>query len=342
MDTLAGIEFFTATVEAGSFAVAARRLGVTASAVSRRVAHLERELGVPLLARTTRSLSLTNDGRAFHERCLRILDELREARDALAHSGREPSGVLRVDAAVAPGRAVLAPRVPEFLKRYPEIKLELTLRDQFVDPIAEGIDVLVRIGPLGDSMLIARRLGESRVLLCASPAYLRKRGTPRTPSDLARHDCVGYLREGRPSEYRFVTGNGTQAVDITGRIHANDAGILHEGAIAGLGIVAMFDFLVADAIASGALVPLLEDHPLWTRPIHALYPKNRQLLPKVGVFLDFLSELFQSPRPPHRKLARHVGHRGRTRGGRCDPPRASALLVRSLARPAPRDDRDRQ
>jgi DNA-binding transcriptional LysR family regulator len=294
MSTLAGIELFAATVEAGSFAAAARRLGVTASAVSRRVAQLERELGVPLLARTTRTLSLTNDGRAFHARCVRILEELREAREAIARATRRPSGVLRVDAPIALGRVLIAPRLPGFLERYPEIRLELSLRDQKIDPIAEGIDVLVRIGSAGDSTLIGRRLGASRLVICGSPAYLRRRGTPRRPSDLARHDCLGFLRDGRPDPWRFVDGERIYEVEIAGRHHASDAELLRSAAIAGSGLVTLFDFLVADAIASGALVPVLEDHPQQSWPIHALYPKNRHLLPKVGVFLDFVSELMKS------------------------------------------------
>jgi DNA-binding transcriptional LysR family regulator len=181
---LDGIEIFAIAVDAGSFAAAARRLGVTASAVSRRVANLEEQLGVPLLARTTRSLSLTHDGQSFHERCVRILEELGEARDTLAHVRKRPSGTIRVDASIALGRAMIAPRVPEFLSRYPDISVDLTLRDQFVDPFVEGVDVLLRVGALGDSTLIARRLGESRLVVCGSPAYLKRKGTPKTPREL--------------------------------------------------------------------------------------------------------------------------------------------------------------
>lgn len=296
MGTFDGIELLALAVEAGSFAAAARRLGVTPSAVSRRIATLERELGVPLLARTTRSLRLTNDGQAFHERCLRILEELREARDAMARARRKPSGLLRVDAPLALGRQVLAPRLPEFLERYPEIRLDLTLRDQLVDPIAEGLDLVVRIGALADSSLIARRLGASRVVLCAAPRYLRRHGTPRRPADLARHACLGYLSDGRPRAFRFVSEGGTHAVDIAGPCHVNDGDVLRQLALAGRGIVALFDFIVAGDLVSGALVPVLAEHPSTTWPIHALYPKNRHLVPKVAVFLDFLVALYDPSR----------------------------------------------
>jgi DNA-binding transcriptional LysR family regulator len=296
MGTFDGIELLALAVEAGSFAAAARRLGVTPSAVSRRIATLERELGVPLLARTTRSLRLTNDGQAFHERCLRILEELREARDAMARARRKPSGLLRVDAPLALGRQVLAPGLPEFLERYPEIRLDLTLRDQLVDPIAEGLDLVVRIGALADSSLIARRLGASRVVLCAAPRYLRRHGTPRRPADLARHACLGYLSDGRPRAFRFVSEGRTHAVDIAGPCHVNDGDVLRQLALAGRGIVALFDFIVAGDLVSGALVPVLAEHPSTTWPIHALYPKNRHLVPKVAVFLDFLVALYDPSR----------------------------------------------
>ena len=291
MGTFDGIEYFTATVEAKSFAAAARRLGVTASAVSRRVAMLEGELGVLLLARTTRTLRLTEDGIAFHERCVRVLEELHEAQDAIARVRKKPAGVLRVDAPIALGRAVLAPKLPAFLDRYPEIRLDLTLRDQLVDPIAEGLDVLVRIGPPRDSTLLARRIGESQLVICASPGYLRRRGVPGHPRDLARHHCLGYLCEGRPLPFEFLSGDAATVVDIAGPFNANDAVVLTTLALAGNGIVRLFDFLVTEHLARGALVTVLDDHPSPSWPIHALYPKNRHLLPKVRVFLDFLTTL---------------------------------------------------
>lgn len=291
---LDSIEFFTITVETGSFAAAARRLRVTPSAVSRRVGRLERELGVALLARTTRTLRLTDDGRAFHERCVRVLEELGEARAAIARTIKKPSGLLRVDAPMALGRHLLVPAIPRFLDRYRELRVDLTLRDQFVDPIAEGLDVLIRIGRLADSNLIARRLGESRIVHCAAPAYLRKRGTPAQPRDLVRHLCISYLREGQPTPFQFVAPGGELLeIAVTGAVHANDAGAIVELAVAGRGIASVFDFTVRDAIARGALVPILRDHSTVAWPIHALYPKNRHLVAKVRAFLDFLPALFR-------------------------------------------------
>ena len=310
MSSLDGIEYFAAAVETGSFASAARRLGVTPSAVSRRVATLEQELGVQLLARTTRTLRLTEDGLAFHARCRRILDELHEARDAIARAREKPAGLLRVDAPVALGRSVLAPGLPTFLDRYPEIRLDLTLRDQLVDPIAEGLDVLVRIGPPRDSALISRRIGESHLLALASPKYLRKHGVPKHPHDLVHHRCLGYLREGRPSPFGFaLPGNATLSVDVAGPFNTDDADLLVQLAVAGKGIALIFDFLATQQLASGALVRVLAEHPSLSWPIHALYPKNRHLLPKVRVFLDFLATFCESNKPK-RASARGAARRG--------------------------------
>ncbi|WP_437282139.1 LysR family transcriptional regulator [Sorangium sp. So ce375] len=311
MISLAAIELLVATVETGSFSRAARRLGVTPSAVSRRVMRLEQELGVALLARTTRTLRLTDDGQAFYARCVRIVEELGEATEAIARASKKPVGLLRVDTPVALGRDVIAPSLPRFAARYPDVRINLTLRDQFVDPVAEGLDLLVRIGPLGDSSLVARRLGASRILHCAAPSYVARRGAPATPADLARHDCVGYLRDGRPSAFRFLTGDGDAVLEvpISGPFHANDVDVLRHLAIAGSGIIAMFDFLAKDALAEGTLVTVLDDYPTTTWPIHALYPKNRHLLPKVRVFVDFLAEIFARSSPERRGERRRSGRR---------------------------------
>lgn len=297
MGTLDGIEIFTSTVTSGSFAAAARRLGVTPSAVSRRVALLEEELGVQLLARTTRTLRLTDDGRAFYDRCVRILEELGEARAAIVRSGAKPSGTLRVDAPVALGRKRIASELPRFLDRYPDIRLDISFRDQVVDPVVEGLDVVIRIGALADSTLVARKLGQSRIVHCASPAYLRKHGTPKTPRDLEKHVCVGYLSEGRPRSFLFTTGEGVTAIDVHGPCNANDVDLIQAMALAGKGIVALFDFLAQEPLEQGTLVEVLADHPTTIWPIHALYPKNRHLLPKVSAFLDFVSDVLRPPSP---------------------------------------------
>jgi len=291
------IELLTATVACGSFAAAARKLGVTSSAVSRRVALLEDELGVQLLARTTRTLRLTEDGRAFHERCVRILEEWTEAKVALVRARSKPAGVLRVDAAIALARYALTPKLPAFLSKYPDVTVELTVRDQKIDPVAEGIDVLLRIGALGDTSLVAKKLGESEVVFVAAPSYVARRGSPEHPRDLARHDIVGYLRGGRPDPWLVLHEDGVRAVEVSGRFHANDVEALAFAALAGHGLIAAFDFLVADHLREGHLVRVMPGYRSTTWPIHALYPPNRHLLPKVRAFLDFVGKLFPHPTP---------------------------------------------
>lgn len=293
---LDGIRYLVHSVETGSFAGAARRLGVTPSAVSRRIARLERELGVALLARTTRSLRLTHDGQAFHDRCVRALQDLDDARDALAATRQRPSGLLRVETADSLGRVIIGPALPKFLDRYPEVRVQLRLRDQLVDPVTEGIDVLVRIGPLADSNLIARKLGDSELVRCAAPAYLKKHGAPKTPDDLVDHRCLGYLDQSGPRPFRFVGEQGAYARDIDGPCHVNDGLVLLELARAGRGIVSLFDFAARESLASGALVRVLDAYPSPRWPIHALYPTNRHLLPKVRVFLDYLTRVFKPRR----------------------------------------------
>ncbi|WP_433937266.1 LysR family transcriptional regulator [Sorangium cellulosum] len=304
MDTLTSIEFFVTTVQAGSFAAGAKRLGVTASAVSRRIARLEDELGVQLLARTTRSLRLTEDGAAFLDRGARIVEEYRAATEALKGTRTVPAGALRVDSAVVLGRSLLRPKIPDFLRRYPKIRLELTLRDQYIDPVAEGIDVAVRLGELRDSALVARRLGEVRTLICGSPAYFRRHGRPRRIEDLARHARLGFLQDGRPTPYRFVDGKVPPAPAVEARFHTNDADLLLDGAIAGLGLVYSFDFHVEGALARGELeaAPLCD--PSLMYPVHALYPKSRHLMPRARVFVDFLVELFEARRKEAKRARR--------------------------------------
>lgn len=290
------ISYLTASVEAGSFAGAARRLGVTASAVSRRIAALEDELGAQLLARTTRTLRLTDDGRAFHERCSRILEELEDARRGLAHARRKPTGVLRVESAVAISRALLVPHLPAFLAKYPELSVELTARDAFVDLVAEGADVALRIGALRPGNLIAKKLGEAEIVAVASPAYLERRGVPRHPRDLARHDLLGFLRDGRPAPWHFSVDGEVVDVPIAGSFHSNDIEALRALVLSGRGIVSAFDFLVADDLRAGRIVRVLPDFERARWPIHALYTPNRHLLPKVRVFLDFVAAMFRRAR----------------------------------------------
>ncbi|MFP2929197.1 LysR family transcriptional regulator [Pyxidicoccus sp. 3LG] len=292
MDSLSNIDAFVRAVEDGDFTRAARRLNITASAVSRRIARLEEELGVRLFQRTTRALRLTDDGRDFYARCQRILRELGEAKESLSRSRSRPTGRLRVEAPQVIGQLVLAPALPRFLEKYPGVELHLTLRDEVVDPITEGADVLIRMGPLADSRLMARKLAMARLVACAAPAYLERHGTPRTPEDLARHQCLGFLRQGIPTAWLFKEGRGTVELESHAAFHVNHGATLRDAAVMGLGIAWLMDFMVARELASGALVTVLDAHAVEERPIHALYPANRHLPSRVRVFLDFVTTLF--------------------------------------------------
>ncbi|WP_324290003.1 LysR family transcriptional regulator [Pyxidicoccus sp. MSG2] len=294
MHSLANIDAFVRTVEDGDFTRAARRLAVTASAVSRRIARLEEELGVRLFQRTTRALRLTEDGRDFYARCQRILAELDEARESLARSRSRPTGLLRVEAPQVIGQLVLTPALPRFLEAYPGVELHLTLRDEVVDPITEGADVLIRMGQLTDSRLVARKLAVARLVAVASPAYLQRHGTPVAPTDLARHQCLGFLRQGVTGEWRFKDGR----VVPRGAFHVSQGATLRDAAVMGLGIAWMMDFMVARELATGALVTVLDAHACEERPIHALHPPNRHLPSRVRVFLDFVKTLFPDSRAP--------------------------------------------
>ncbi|QSQ28595.1 LysR family transcriptional regulator [Pyxidicoccus parkwayensis] len=288
MPSLSNIDAFVRAVEDGDFTRAARRLDLTASAVSRRIARLEEELGVRLFQRTTRALRLTEDGRDFYARCQRILAELGEAKESLARSRSRPTGLLRVEVPQVIGQLVLTPALPRFFQAYPGVELHLTLRDEVVDPITEGADVLIRMGPLADSRLVARRLSLARLVTVASPAYLKQHGTPVTPADLARHQCLGFLRQGVTGEWRFKDAR----FQPRGAFHVSQGATLRDAAVMGLGIAWMMDFMVAREVAAGALVTVLDAYACEERPIHVLHPPGRHLPSRVRVFLDFVKTLF--------------------------------------------------
>lgn len=304
MDPLQVVPLFVRVVETGNFTKAAKQVGVTPSAASRRVAQLEDHLGVRLFHRTTRQMRLTEDGRAFYDRCARIVSDFDEAIDGLSHARTEARGVLRVDVPRAFGALIVAPALPALLRRHPALQVDLTLRDHLVDPVAEGIDLLLRIGEPRESSLVMRRLGTARQILCASPQYLRKHGTPKSVGELEKHARLGFLRHGLPTAWRFRGDDGGETSVIpNGPLNMGDGELLCDAAVAGLGLVWLIDFIVEGALAEGRLVPLLDDRALVTRPVAALYPPNRHLSPKVRVFMDFFVELFElrerkTSRPP--------------------------------------------
>jgi LysR family transcriptional regulator, regulator for bpeEF and oprC len=290
VDAFGEIGVFVRVVEARSFTGAAKLLGLTASGVSRAISRLETRLGVRLLDRTTRSLGLTADGASYYERCSKILGELEEAHVALARTRGAPRGRLRVDAPTSLGGYVLGPAIPRFLAAYPELSLDLSARDHLIDPIAEGIDVVVRAADLRESELLHKKVGSMRLVLVASPRYLAARGRPKDPRDLRHHETIGFLSGPSALPWRFRTAGRDYTLPLTGRLHTNSAVTIRNAVVSGLGVAQLFEFHVRKEIAQGTLEVLMPDHELLSRPIYALYARDKAALPKVRAFLAFLEE----------------------------------------------------
>jgi DNA-binding transcriptional LysR family regulator len=293
MDRFAAYRVFAQVVESGSFARAAERLDLSTSAVSRHVGELEAHLQTRLLNRTTRKLSLTETGTAFFSRCVQLLHDLEEAEAEASKAAVEPRGTIRLTAAVNFGVRHLAPQLAQFLAAHKGVKFDVQLSDRVVDLVEEGFDLGIRIGGTGGENLVARRLGETRMFPCASPAYLRERGVPKAPADLAGHNCFTYEYLEPRNFWLFVDAKGGEhRIRISGTLHSNNGDLLAEAAVRGAGIVFEPGFIVGPEIRAGRLVPLLQDYVAPSLPIFAIYPTRRHLSAKVRVFVDFLSKVF--------------------------------------------------
>jgi DNA-binding transcriptional LysR family regulator len=297
MDRLAALEAFVKVAETRSFSEAARRLRTSKSVISRQIAGLETELGARLFHRTTRSMTLTEAGRRYFDRAARILADLEEAKLSVSQLQAAPRGKLRVNAPMSFGFLHLASALGDFISRYPEVEIDVTLNDRFVDLVEEGFDVAVRIGSLQDSSLVARKLAPIRRAICASPDYLKVRGVPASPEHLKAHDCLcnSNLPAGR--EWRFVTVDGKPViVEVKGPLTANNGDALKVAALKGLGFAYLPTFIVGSDLQAGALVTVLDKFIPQDLTLNAVYPHSRHLSPKVRTFIDFLAERF-GPRP---------------------------------------------
>jgi DNA-binding transcriptional LysR family regulator len=292
MDKLDAMNAFAKVVAAGSYAEAARRLGLTRSAVSKAVMELEQLLGARLLDRTTRRVTPTEAGLAYYERCVSILADVEETEIQISRLHDEPRGVLKINAPMSFGILYLGDAVAEFMARYPELRIELVLNDRFIDPLEEGVDVTVRIGALGDSSLIARRLAPARLALVASPQYIKQHGAPQTPQDLGSHRCLAYGHMAAVHRWQLLQGTRAVAVQITSTLCSNNGEVLRTAALAGNGIVNLPTFIVGPDIAAKKLVVVLPDNPPTELGIFALYAPNRYLAAKTRVFIDFLVARF--------------------------------------------------
>ena len=287
LDRLTSMAVFVGAADAGSFAAAAGPLGLSPQMVARHVAALEKQLGIRLLNRTTRSQGLTESGRTYYERCRIVLIEVEAANSLAGESRAEPHGRLRISAPVTFGSHSLAPVVAQYMCDYPNVDVDLFLTDRFVDLINEDVEATFRIGPLAASELVARPLAPYRLVACASPVYLRERGTPVAPEDLARHACLGYAYRTRPTdkEWLFTRDGKTHAVRINRRLEANDGVALLSIAVAGGGIVLAAEDVLRQAIVDGRLVRVLPGYDPPSRPMHLVYAADRRQTPKLRAFI---------------------------------------------------------
>ncbi len=287
MERSGEMEVFARVVQDGGFSAAARNLDITPSAVSKLIARLETRLGTRLLVRTTRALTLTEEGEAFHHAALRILQELNEAEQEAA--GGAVRGRLRINTTIPFGTMFVAPAIPEFIARNPDLIVDLSFTDGIVDLVAEKTDVAIRMGNLPDSGLIARKLGQSRRVVCASPDYLARRGSPETPADLAYHDCLTFnFRRARPS-WPFRGHDRDIAQPVKGSIVVNNGETMKQMVLAGAGIARVGLFHVAEEIAAGRLIPVLEDfNPGDFELVHAVYVGGGPLPHRVRAFIEHM------------------------------------------------------
>jgi len=295
MDRFQQMRAFVAVVDMGSFVRGAEVLGLSKTAVSRLVAELETRLGTRLLQRTTRKLSLTPDGEVFHERCRQLLDGVAEAEAELTDHAGEAVGPLKINVPVTFGQLHLAPLWPAFIAKHPKVLLDVTLSDRVVDLVEEGYDLAVRIAQLKTSSLVSRQLATTRLVLCASPRYLRARGTPRHPSDLANHAVISYTLTAMSEHWDFDGPEGPVSVKVTSRMRTNNGDTCCVAALRHLGIVLQPTFLVGPHLESGALVEVLPRYRAIELGVHAVYPSRKHLKPKMRLLIDFLVRAFRSP-----------------------------------------------
>lgn len=309
MESLTDIAVFVQVVESGSFTAAAERLNLSKSVVSKYVSRLESRLGAQLLSRTTRRLSLTEAGTVLHERARRGLQEIDDAEAEVSRLQGAPRGTLRINAPASFGILHVAPALPEFLARYPDLSVDLHLDDRKLDMVEEGFDLSLRISELPDSSLVSRRLAACRHAVVAAPAYLARRGTPRRPEDLRDHNVISYRYQDSVDEWRFRSRGGeVVSVPVGGSLRTNNSLALRVALLGGAGITRTPTFLVGPDIAQGRLIRLLPDYETLEVSIYAVYPERRHLSPKVRAFVDFIAGRISDP--PHWDRSHGAAPRG--------------------------------
>jgi DNA-binding transcriptional LysR family regulator len=296
MENLTAMAVFAKVVEEKSLSGAARELGLSKSSVSKLLARLEKSLGARLLNRTTRQMSPTEAGAAFYDHCARIVEELEEAKLAVSRLHSEPRGVLKISTSVAFGTLHIAPLFSDFLTRYPEVKVDMTINDRFVDLADEGYDVAIRIAKDPGLNIVARKLAPVHRKLCGTPDYFARRGVPQAAADLADHNCLTYTYVHPKNLWRLQGPGGDISVPVSGNLRLNDDEALWQAVLGGLGIAALPTFIVGKDIQAGRLRSVLSDYALPEQDVYAVYLPTRHLSAKVRAFIDFLLERF-GPEP---------------------------------------------
>jgi DNA-binding transcriptional LysR family regulator len=292
MENLNDMVTFAKVVEASGFSEAARRMGVSKSRISKAITRLEHSLGVRLLNRTTRGLSLTEIGAKFHEHCVRISDEAMQATEVVSQLQSEPRGVLKVTAPVAFGRLHVAPAVAEYLNRYPRVNLDMTITDRMVDLVTEGYDVAIRIRREPSLHVVARELAPVRRVVCATPDYFKRRGVPKTPDELAAHNCLHYTHFGTQDEWRFQSARGEIVVPVKGSLRIDDDDTLSQAVLGGLGVAMLPTFIIGPELQAGRLQSVLSEYVPLERRLYAVHLPSVHLPVKIRGFIDFLQTRF--------------------------------------------------
>lgn len=297
MDRLAAMQVYRTVIAGGSFAQAAKLLRISAASASRNVSDLERHLGATLLRRSSRSLLMTEVGKAYYDHCCEILDRIAEVEDLTAQACADVQGRLRVSMPAAFGVRYIAPILPQFMERYPQVEIDVWCSDQFVDFTEAGFDVAIRITRELDDKLIARRLAPVRCIACASPEYLKWHGMPMTPDALREHECLSYAYASYGDNWRFYKDGEEFAVPVSGLFRSNCGDVIRQACLAGRGIAIMPIFLIADELRTGALVELFPDHQFCDYIAYAVYPVDGRNSVRTGVFIDFIRDALAATLP---------------------------------------------
>jgi len=291
MDVMQSMAVFRRVVEAKNFSAVARETNMSQSTVSKHIAALEERLDTKLLNRSTRSLKLTEAGKEYYHHCIRILNDFQEAEASVGKGKIKPTGTLRISTGAAFGRAYLLPHLQDFFDNFPDIDIDLLFDDDYIDLVKEGIDLAIRIGPLSDSTLIARKIGSSPRVVVASPEYLVKHGRPKKPADLVKHNCLFYSLQKTPDLWYFNSiQEGDEAIKVSGRFKASSPDAVCDATVEGLGISVICEWYAREHIKHGRLKVILPEYKPTTYDIHAVYPERRFVPQKVKQMIEFLAE----------------------------------------------------